>query len=378
MVATIVVNQSNILPDGNNNTFIYKFPSSVGFPHHEIAIQSINMYYSWTNINGDTLNNNKYSYSLPEIAAGKFQGTAGAAGALSLTSCVSVPAGGLFPPIGTTLDPSVDCAAGTKVVNVEGQTIFFNKPLLNTAGGTITLEYSAQTITIEVVMPAGLYEISTINDYLQFVMISNKHYLISTAGNVYYADMVVNPNLYAVQVNNFVVPTKAQATTASLADPNGASFPCFPYLNTTTPASTITRFTFPTAFNQIVGFPAGFTTPTGTAATTSISTTAPQVQPNSSVYLAISNIANKYAIPSSIIYSLAPSVEFGKQINEYPPQFAWNRLLGGTYNELRIQFLGIDKQPLKILDPNITIVLVIRDLKETSLQDLVSHIQGSK
>lgn len=60
MVATIVLNQSNLLPNGNNNTFIYKFPNSVAFPNHEIAVQSINMYYSWSNINPAPLNNTTF------------------------------------------------------------------------------------------------------------------------------------------------------------------------------------------------------------------------------------------------------------------------------------------------------------------------------
>jgi len=94
--------------------------------------------------------------------------------------------------------------------------------------------------------------------------------------------------------------------------------------------------------------------------------------------LAISNIANKYAIPNSIIYSLSPSVAFGEQINEYPPQFAWNKLLSGTYNELRLQILGIDFQPLTILDPNMTIVLVIRDTKDLGVSELVNVASGGK
>ena len=36
-------------------------------------------------------------------------------------------------------------------------------------------------------------------------------------------------------------------------------------------------------------------------------------------------------------------------------------MIDGTYNQLRVQFLGIDKQPITIKDPNMTIVLTIRD-----------------
>jgi hypothetical protein len=35
--------------------------------------------------------------------------------------------------------------------------------------------------------------------------------------------------------------------------------------------------------------------------------------------------------------------------------------MSGTYNELRIQFLGLDKQPITLLDPEMSIVLVINE-----------------
>jgi len=50
MTSTIVLNQNNLI-NNENNTFVYKFPNSVQFPNHQIAVQSISMYYSWTNIN---------------------------------------------------------------------------------------------------------------------------------------------------------------------------------------------------------------------------------------------------------------------------------------------------------------------------------------
>ena len=46
MVATIVLNSTNIVGSGNNQ-LVYTFPNSVSFPNHLIAVQSVNMYYSW-------------------------------------------------------------------------------------------------------------------------------------------------------------------------------------------------------------------------------------------------------------------------------------------------------------------------------------------
>jgi len=306
MVATIVLNQSNIVPDGNNNTLVYRFPNSVAFPHHEIAVQNITMYYAWENINTAPLANTTFSYRWTVAAV---------------------------------------------------------------------------TTTFNVTIPRGLYEIADLNNFLQFTFIQNGHYLIDAAGqNVYYAEFLVNPNRYAVQINTFPVPTSLPAGwVAPVADPasGAAAFPGFPTA-TFNPSLSI-----PNNLNRILGFttPVPFVTSLNSGVGTNLSflsNTAPQVQPNSSVYLAITNIANKYAIPNSIIYSVSPSVAFGEQIRETPPQFAWNKLLSGTYNELRVSFLGIDFKTLTILDPNMTIVLVIRDTKDMGIQDLISSSVGGK
>jgi hypothetical protein len=306
MVATIVLNQSNLIANGQNNTLVYKFPNSVSFPHHEIAIQNVNMYYSWENVNSSPLGNNTFSY--------QWTGSAG-------------------------------------------------------------------TTTYTATIPNGLYEVADLNFFLQYTFIKNGTYLINASGqNVYYAEFLINANRYAVQINTFPVPTALPAGWSTpVADPASGSAVWVGFAGTTfNPALTI-----PANLNALLGFttPVPFTTPlaSGDGLNLSfVSNTAPQVQPNSSVYLAISNIQNKYAVPNSIIYSLSPNVRFGEQINEYPPQFAWNKLLSGTYNELRLQILGINFQPLTILDPNMTIVLVIRDTKDMGLGDLGDKLTGGK
>jgi hypothetical protein len=324
MPSTIILNQANIVPDGKNSSLVYRFPNSVAFPHHEMAIQSVALYYSWENINANPLANNQFS---------------------------------LTWTIGVTPTP--------------------------------------YNFTI----PDGLYEVSTLNKFLQFSCIQNGLFLINAAGkNVYYAEFLVNPTLYAVQINTFPFPTSAQWTQnpltgqwtgnpggdyagwkTPLADVPGATvaFPGFPTV-TFNPSLTI-----PNNLNKILGFtvPNPFVTPLNSGVGTNLSflsNVAPQVQPNSSAYLSVSNINNKYAVPSSIIYALSPSVLFGEQIIEQPPQFAWNPLLNGTYNEIRMQILGIDFQPLTILDPNMTIVLCIRDTHDSGLQEVISRASGGK
>lgn len=299
----LVLNASNVEQNGNNNTLIYNFPNSVVLKDKYIAVSQVIMYYAWFNITSEN-QNNTFSYTW-------------------------------------------------------------------TSGTTTT--------TYQVVIPDGLYNISDINSYFQWTMIKNGTYLINGSGdNVYYAEMLVNPNRYAIQLNTFLVPTSL---------PSGwvlpAGFAGFP---TTTQNPVVT---IPLNFNKIVGYSAGSNTnpninnayipPTPPSASNNyvdknsagtlsyLSNTNPDVQPNSSIYLAISNINNPYSQPSSIIYAVTPSVGIGEQIIETPPNFMWNRMIDGTYNQLRVQLLGINKQPIQMKDPNMTIMLTIRDRDENLL-----------
>lgn len=284
MVATVVLNSTNIVGTGNNQ-LVYTFPNSVSFPNHLIAVQSVNMYYAWANVNASPLNNNKFSYSW-------------------------------------------------------------------TVGATVT--------TFTLTVPDGLYEVSDLNYFLQFNMIKNGTYLINAAGeNVYFAEFIVNPNLYSVQINTYPVPTSLPAgftaPVASIAE-GTAAFVGFPTVSITPIITLIGNFA------QLFGYVNGFATTTSTTLNLSFnSSTAPNIQPNSSLYLSLSNISNKYAVPSSIIYNITPNVGFGEQIHDRPPEYGWNKLIEGTYNQLRVQLLGHDFAPVQMLDPNMTIVLVIKE-----------------
>lgn len=230
-----------------------------------------------------------------------------------------------------------------------------------TVGGTATV--------YTVLIPDSLVEISNINQYLQYTMIENGHYLINSSGeNVYYLELIVNPSRYAVQINTFLVPTSLPA---GFTQPgNFAGFP-------TTARNPV--ITLPSKINDIFGYVAGFTTSGNVANTYTppanqdkiaktaggtisyLSTKSPDLQPNSSLLVSITNIDNKYSTLSSLIYSVVPAVSIGGLINDRPSQLVFNKLIEGTYNQLRIALLGTDFNPVVINDPSITIVLVIED-----------------
>jgi len=305
---TLVISQSNLIQDGFNNKFVYRFPNSVFFKDDYVAVNSINMFYSWFNITAE-LGNNVFRYIW---------------------------------------------------------------------GGT--------TYTINI--PDGLYEVSQLNQLLQFSFIANGHYLTLSGQNVYFAEILLNPTRYAVQINTYLIPTALQFTFNAITGIYTGNVGTAYAGMTTSNAAFFTatnqnpQIVLPANFNQLLGFIAGFTTdlnnnnayvpPVGSnfiskngAGTISyISTTAPNIQPNSSIILSMSNIDNAYANPSSLIYSVVANVGFGEIINERSTNFIWNRLLDGTYNQIRLEFLGTNLQPIRIADPAITITLAIKNKNE--------------
>jgi hypothetical protein len=222
----------------------------------------------------------------------------------------------------------------------------------------------ATTYTVNI--PDGIYEIDTLNKLLQFTLIQNGHYLVDPNGdNVYYAEFLVNTSRYAVQINTFLFPT---ALPALWTNPAAVPFP---------PQSFNPVITIPARFNEIVGYIVGFATDQNlnnafvppvspfvsklaNGTLSYISSTAPNLQPNNSLLVNMSNIDNQYAIPSGTLYTIVPSVAVGEIINEKAIEYAWQRLIDGTYNELRLSLLGNDLSPITIKDPNMTIILVIK------------------
>jgi hypothetical protein len=115
------------------------------------------------------------------------------------------------------------------------------------------------------------------------------------------------------------------------------------------------------AFRDIIGFPAG------TAASnfgnpdvfTKSSTSIPQVSPLSSYLLKCSLVNNNYSIPNSLIYSFPPAGNFGAQFIVAPNQMSFINCQVGYYNNLIVTITDQNDRGVVLLDPNMTILLVI-------------------
>jgi hypothetical protein len=293
---TLVLNNNNVVQNGQNNQLVYRFPTTAKFDRSYVAVASVSMYYAWFNI-ASIYNNTGFSYTWAD--------------------------GVVYP------------------------------------------------LTI----PDGLYEVSTLNQFLQYEMIKNGHYLIdkATGQNVYFLEILVNDARYKVQVNQFVVPTLAIFTASLATDytaPTGFDYSPVSVVNVVYPGinfgyngSTLgTILGFVTNSNVVsatLAIPSPWTF--SAASPSAFSSTTPNIQPNSSVLFSVSSVDNPYASPTSVIYSITPSVAVGTIIADKPPQLLWNKLIPGSYSQLTITLLGTDLRPLPIQDGAMTIILAIAE-----------------
>jgi hypothetical protein len=280
---SLALNQSNVVNGTKNSIYEYTFPSGgVRFTNgFSVALQSLNIYYSWENIN-ITQNNNTFSYIWPVGPA-----------------------------------------------------------------------------TINLTIPSGFYTIAELNSYLQFIMVSNNHYLIDSSGNyVYYLELTTNSTLYAVQFNSFPIPT---ALPVGYTAPVG--WPGYPVV-----ASTPQLVVPTTNFRNLIGFAAGTYPPvvqaTNYSATSSFT---PQVSPVSSVFLLVNLVNNRFAIPNSILYNFSPDTTYGSIISVIPPYLVYSKIQEGNYTSIRVSFVNQNFAPLEILDSNLTILLAIKPPDEKTV-----------
>ena len=57
---TIILNRNNVVSGTNNTKYVYQFPKKLQVDGQEIALASLNMYYSWPNIQAMYNNNSVY------------------------------------------------------------------------------------------------------------------------------------------------------------------------------------------------------------------------------------------------------------------------------------------------------------------------------
>lgn len=223
-----------------------------------------------------------------------------------------------------------------------------------------------------VVIPDGFYDIVSLNAYLHFTMVQNKHYLETSTGDfVYFITITTNAARYAVEVNCF-------GMSAAVATAEGWVLPASPTFviptNFIVP-SLIVPSAVTSNFGLVIGFAAGtfpvssiagappaqVQTPAYTTDQQFLSTITPQVTPISSFIFTCSLVNNNYAVPNNLIYSFSPQGTIGEQFTITPNQYVFIDVLPAQYNSFQVTFIDQNFRPIIIQDPNMIIQIVISD-----------------
>ena len=238
-------------------------------------------------------------------------------------------------------------------------------------------------INYPVDVPTGFYEISDLNNFLHQTMLNNGHYLIenSTGNFVWFLTMAVNASTYKIDVVTFRMNTTlfpiGTASNQYLypGSPPSTSPPTSPaWSNPVAPGTFPQLVIAANAFRDIIGFAAGdFPSNAVIAAAaatvkniTTSSTSIPQVSPLSAYTVKCNLVNNAYSIPNNLIYSFPPANAFGSQYIVSPNQYSFIDVSPGYYNVFRIEFTDQNNRGVVILDPNITVLIIIKDVNESA------------
>ena len=203
-------------------------------------------------------------------------------------------------------------------------------------------------IVYNVEIPIGLYEISDIKSYFQFVMSQNNHVMTNneTGSTIYFIDFVVSNTNYSIDILTYPVPASLpDGFTSNITFIGTAKNP---------------RLTLPAGINAIFGYAENFTTDAGSSVLTFNSSTAPNVSPDNSILIVCDQVENEFS-KLGILYAISPSVGIGSLIVDKPAYPIYSKLRNGSYNHLTFRILSSKTfRPIEMIDPEINFIFSIK------------------
>jgi hypothetical protein len=297
---TIVINKKNAVPGSNNTKYVYKFPQSVPMKHNEIALCSLNMYYSWRNIES-LYNNNQFTY-----VWWNYQGV------LNSVQTITIPNG----------------------------------------------YYSISTLSGYIQSQMFLR-----GHYVKDAKTLNKIYFLSMLENpTYYASQITFTSMFAKNTpdagTNYInenPPTQVYENGVQVW--KGWDWPTskqFPQVIFSTNAMK-DFLGFPAGTFPISGTPV-------TSTTDILSTLTPVTYPVSAINIQCNMCNSNISIPDNVLYSFSQGISaYGDLIIKEPQNLIWLRVPDGTYSQLEMSFVDQDFQPVNILDDQVNFIVLIRD-----------------
>lgn len=224
-------------------------------------------------------------------------------------------------------------------------------PQYNNQQFSIIFPAGAGNTTLSITVPAGIYAVSDLNNYLRDYFVNNNLYLSNNTTGDYtvYAEFRVNGTAYSIDFVSYPIPTTV---------PTG-------YTNHGITLPTVSRgpqiVIVDNGFKTLTGYNVG-TYPAAQQATvyTKQSDNIPVISPVQSVNLTCDGVMNTFSANSSIIHSFtSKSAASGQLIDSSPNEVSFISCQSGTREGLTFTFNDQRGRPLALKDPDVNIIVLI-------------------
>ena len=226
---------------------------------------------------------------------------------------------------------------------------------------------SVQNIAI----PNGYYSISTLSGFIHDQMLLRRHYLVDSRNQekIYFISMIENPMYYSCQVTFTAMYAKGSVDANTYINENPPSQVSGVWSGWDLPATKEypkIQFLETSNMRNFLGFNVGTYPIDGTLVAKQfdmLSQNTPNTYPVSSINIQSNFVRSEISIPNNILYSFSQgTASYGDLIDIHPQNLIWFRVPDGVYNQLEITFIDQDFNPMVILDSQINMMILLRDI----------------
>jgi hypothetical protein len=234
--------------------------------------------------------------------------------------------------------------------------------LYNNNSFSVQVPTAATYSTISITLPNGYYSYDDISNYIESQLVAAGAYLLNAAGDVVtYIKVRENATYYSCEITLLATPTALPSgytrPATGLYSTGGSGLPTA----TSTPKIIVSN----NGFSSVVGFsPNTYPLSTQTTNQVLLSNITPQVNPVSSYLVRCNLVNNRVSNPPDILTSFSSQgTTIGQLISINPPEYQWVSVDNGAYNSIRITICDQSFNNVRFEDPNLLIILLIRDRK---------------
>lgn len=248
--------------------------------------------------------------------------------------------------------------------SVDNMFIYYSWYNISAALGNNQFEISiprfSGTFTTIITIPDGAYQVSTLNDLLQYWFIQNGFYALNNVSGIYtyYGALQVSPSSYSIQWTTYAIPSGPEPDYTYgfgwTISTNGDNLPI--------PNQSMQLTILPdNGFKNYLGYEPGTYPSTPTLAApyyTTNSTSIPDVNPIGAVQCRLSCVYNALSQNSTLLHTFTNGgVSVGGQIDA-SPKFYQPVPCNGAHKTLTLSLFDVSGNPLGLLDPNVSIKIM--------------------